>query len=105
MFQQVGISGALGRRVTFGDVDGDHFPDFIAIQTGVTPGLQHLYLNRPNPDGGRMFVETTQESGILQSENPDAGEQVALMVAFADVDNDGDLDLFEGSYSQAPSGV
>lgn len=102
----VGLTGHLGRRVTFGDVDGDGYPDFISIETGVSPGLQHLFMNRPSPDGGgRVFVETTQASGILQSELSDGGEQVALMATFADVDNDGDLDLFLGSYSQDPSGA
>ena len=102
----VGLTGHLGRRVTFGDVDGNHYPDFISIETGVTPGLQHLFMNRPNPDGGpREFVETTGESGILHSRSEDGGVQVALMVAFADVDNDGDLDLFQGSYSQQPTGA
>src|SRR4051812_33732150 len=41
------LTGALGRRVDFGDVNGDGYPDVLAIETGVTPGLQHLYLNQP----------------------------------------------------------
>ncbi|MEO6573693.1 MAG: FG-GAP-like repeat-containing protein, partial [Polyangiaceae bacterium] len=104
VFAEVGLSGVLGRRVTFGDVDGDGFPDFVAIETGVTRGLQHLYMNRPGTDGRRTFVDATAESGITT--NRDGGDgQTALMVTFGDVDGDGDLDLFSGSYSQAPSGA
>ena len=101
---QVGLDGQLGRRVTFGDVDGDGYPDFVAVQTGVTPGLQHLYLNRPAPGGaGRVFVDATTSSGIAVN-RAGTGKQTALMVAFGDVNGDGALDLFSGSYSQQPSG-
>ncbi len=104
VFDAVGLAGALGRRVTFGDLDGDGYPDFIAIETGVTRGLQHLYMNRSKPGGGREFVETTAESGITKNRQATDG-QTALMVAFGDVDGDGDLDIFSGSYSQKPSGT
>lgn len=96
------LSGALGRRVTFADVDGDRYPDLFAIRTGVTPGLQHLYLNTAGPDG-RAFVEATESSGIAKK--ADGTPNTALMVTLGDVDADGDLDLFSGSYSQAPSGA
>ncbi len=104
MFANVGLTGVLGRRVTFGDLDGDGYPDFVAVQTGVTKNLQHLYMNRPNPSGGRMFVDTTAESGITKNRDGSDG-QTALMVAFGDVDGDGDLDMFSGSYSQQPTGT
>jgi hypothetical protein len=96
----LGLDAARGRRVTLGDVDGDGRPDLIAVESGVTPGLQHLYRNELGPDGKPRFVEITDASGILASRVPGT-KQTALMVAFADVDNDGDLDLFQGSYSSA----
>src|SRR5215472_15568587 len=40
MYANVGLNGVLGRRVTFGDLDGDGYPDFVAVQTGVTRNLQ-----------------------------------------------------------------
>lgn len=100
----LGLESARGRRVTFGDVNGDGYPDLVAIETGVTPGLQHLWLAAPQPDGTVRFVDGTEASGILASRTAGT-RQTALMVAFADVDNDGDLDLFQGSYSQASSGA
>jgi hypothetical protein len=98
----LGMDAARGRRVTFGDVNGDGLPDFIAIETGVEPALQHLWINTPQPDGSTIFVDSTAASGILTSRTAGV-QQTALMVTFADVDNDGDLDLFQGSYSQASS--
>ncbi len=103
-YAKLGLDAARGRRVTFGDVNGDGRPDFISVETGVTPGLQHLWINTLAPDGSTTFVDSTAASGILTSRTPGV-KQTALMVAFADVDNDGDLDLFQGSYSQASSGA
>lgn len=97
---ELGLTGKYGRRVAWGDVNGDRYPDFIAIESGTRPGLQHLYVNR----AGERFDETTAESGITANRaGTDAG-QTALMATFGDVDADGDLDLFSGSYSQEPSG-
>jgi enediyne biosynthesis protein E4 len=103
-YAALGLEAARGRRVTFADVNGDGRPDFIAIETGVAPGLQHLWINTLGADGKTTFVETTAASGILTSRTPGV-QQTALMVTFADVDNDGDLDLFQGSYSQASTGT
>jgi hypothetical protein len=102
VFNEAQLSGQLGRRVTFADVNGDRFPDFAAVQTGVTPGLQHLYLNTAGA-GRRVFTDATDSSGIAIG--PSGMAWTALMVTFGDVDGDGDLDLFSGSYSQAPSGA
>lgn len=102
VFAWAQLNGKLGRRVTFGDVDGDRYPDFFAVETGVTPGLQRLYLNTADGDR-RVFVDATLASGIQQA--PGGAKQTALMVTLGDVDGDGDLDLFSGSYSQAPTGT
>src|SRR5437763_273048 len=57
------------------------------------------------PTGARPPTQARPStSGILANRAGGTG-QTALMVAFADVDGDGDLDLFEGSYSQQPSGT
>ncbi|MBL8956920.1 MAG: VCBS repeat-containing protein, partial [Myxococcaceae bacterium] len=98
---EVGLEGKLARRVAWGDVNGDGYPDFIGIETGVRRGLQHLYLNR----GGVRFEEVTEASGLTANRAGTAEGQTALMVVFGDVDGDGDLDVFSGSYSQEPSGA
>jgi hypothetical protein len=102
VFIDTQLSGKLSRRVTFADVNGDRFPDFASVETGVTPGLQHLFVNTAGADR-RIFVDATDSSGIAVG--PAGAPWTALMVTFGDVDGDGDLDLFSGSYSQAPSGT
>src|SRR4051812_8207867 len=47
-----GLGGVFGRRVAFGDVNGDGYPDFITVQSGVTPGLQSLHVYDP---AARMY--------------------------------------------------
>jgi len=70
-----------GSGVCAADVDGDSLPDlYFTTQLG----SNQLWKNRGN---GR-FENTTQAAGL---EMPDA---IAVGCAFADIDNDGDADLF-----------
>ena len=81
----------------FGDLNGDGFQDFY-LGTGepkfmnLMPNL--MFLNR----SGKKFVDVTRASGFGHLQKGHA-------VAFADFDNDGDLDLFEqmgGGYPGDP---
>ncbi len=80
-----GLAGPDGRGiaatgVAAGDVDGDGFPDLFITDAF---GPARLFRNR----GDGTFEEVTEQSGISVVGN-------ARSAAFADVDGDGDLDLF-----------
>ena len=74
-----------GMGVATGDYDGDGFVD--AFVTAV--GENRLFRNV----GGERFIDVTAETGV--SGSPDAWSTSA---AFADIDADGDLDLFVCNY-------
>ena len=70
-----------GGGVAVGDVNGDDLPD---LYFGANQGPDALYVN----EGGMRFRENTQAAGL--STRPDWTSGVSL----ADVDGDGDLDLY-----------
>ncbi len=75
------ILGSIGTGVAIGDIDGDGFPDFFIVSKDEE---SKFYRNL----GGMEFQDITEESGFVDSSDPGGG------CAFADVDNDGDLDLY-----------
>lgn len=110
----------VGNRILSADLDNDGYPDLIVNAIG-TPeretipsfwdggfhnlpdgGFQRLVsvlMNRPNPAGGRMFVDTTQESLLFQTADTSPTQyRNSESAAVADVNNDGNLDVFTGAY-------
>ena len=95
----------LGNRLVAVDLDGDFYPELIVHKGGShnrdDPGNgtfeRRILANRPGT-GGRTFEDITVESnyGIIPG-TTDLGRAAHLAV-FADVDNDGDLDAFSGTF-------
>ncbi|RYE83369.1 MAG: VCBS repeat-containing protein, partial [Myxococcales bacterium] len=102
-----------GNRLMTADLDGDGYPDLLVHRIGTTARTvvataqadsakwsMRILMNRPGPDGGRTFVDATVDSGygVLPGATTSGPElRVAHLAAAADVDNDGDLDLFSGT--------
>ncbi|MBE2212237.1 MAG: CRTAC1 family protein, partial [Opitutaceae bacterium] len=80
--------GAIGNGVAIGDVDDDGLPDvFISTKTGPN----HLFRNL----GHFRFEDTTAAAGVAgPSATEGGGNAWKQGAAFADIDNDGDLDLY-----------
>lgn len=95
---EVGLADVEALRVSSADLDGDGFPDLIVHgmpnkRDSVAAPMKRVFLNK----GGR-YQEITKESGLLDSrDGPNTG-RLSHFTVFADVDNDGDLDLFDGTY-------
>ncbi len=111
--------GMTGNRIMSADLDSDGYPDVIveALASNeretvpvVDDGGYHLadggkwtrlvtvLMNRPRPDGGRCFVDATQATGLFAVPgSPDQYRSAQIAVA-GDVDNNGTVDLFSGTY-------
>ncbi|MES1168327.1 MAG: VCBS repeat-containing protein, partial [Oleiharenicola lentus] len=74
--------GAIGTGVAIGDYDGDGRPDIFLVSK---TGPNHLYRNL----GGFKFEDISEKAGVAGPPGP--WKQGA---AFADVNNDGRLDLY-----------
>ncbi len=104
-----GLVGVAGGRVMSGDLNGDGYADLLVHS--FTPnvretlgGAKLTYLLMNEADGDkRAFVDRTYESGFAVPADGSTTELKASHLAvLADVDNDGDLDIFSGTYSDVP---
>lgn len=104
-----GLAGVNGTILTAGDLNGDGYPELIAHlnvvgQRELEGQAGHHYQvlwNEPHPSGkGRTFADRTVESGYGNTYDQAPGElRAAQMALFGDLDNDGDTDIFSGTYN------
>jgi len=108
-----GLEGVTATRFSAADLNGDGYPDLIAAEGNAfdrddfDAGTRYhwLLMNEDDGAGGRMFVDRTVESGLfaIRDESPEAGGRPGQINVFADVDNDGDLDVFSGHFNNEAS--
>ena len=90
VFEDVTVGSGLdvafyGMGVAIADYDNDGLPDVYCTAVG----SNRIYRNL----GGGKFTDTTGAAGVAGDEN-----EWSTSAAFADIDNDGDLDLFVCNY-------
>ncbi len=94
----MGLDGVEGVRLSVIDYDSDGWVDLLVRRGGAlldTPDARSMWLLRN--DAGKGFVDVTAESGITKTRQGLDEGRPGEVVAFADVDNDGDLDVFTGT--------
>jgi hypothetical protein len=101
------LATVRGNRLTAADLDADGYPDLVvhAISSnarGQLDGGARLamqLMNRRSRDGRRHFVDETARGGLFAVRGGSDSElRAAHFAVFGDVDNDGDLDAFSGTY-------
>ncbi len=103
----VGLAGKPGFRLSIADVNGDGYPDIYLHRmqddtSGDVLNKQYLFLNLQCEGSGdprcRTFVDVTAASGIRANRQGTGVGRHQDAAIFADVDNDGDLDMFSAVY-------
>lgn len=98
-----GLDGVQGVRLSVTDVDGDGWADLevrrgsVGVEDFSSPEGRHTWLLRNTGEG--RFEDITESSGFLARRNG-AGGRPLTIVAWGDVDGDGDLDAYTGLDTQ-----
>jgi enediyne biosynthesis protein E4 len=96
-----------GNRLTVADLDQDGYPDLVvhAVTSNLRQSLDGgrrlvgQLMNRPAEDGPyRVFVDETGNGLFQVLGGSDTQYRSAQLAVFGDVDNDGDLDAYSGTY-------
>lgn len=91
----VGLAGIPATSVVAADFDGDGWSDLVTTSGSAARTANRtrfLFLNRPNPAGGRMFVDATMSSGLLATRDA-AGNRGWNITNAGDLDDNGTVDL------------
>lgn len=96
----------VGNRLAWMDIDGDGFPElFVHSVASLRDELEadppvrrkRVLKNVADPQGGRRFADHTDASGYTTTRDASELGRAAGFAIFADVNNDGHLDVFSGT--------
>ena len=104
----LGALNVVGNRISVADLDSDGYPDLIvhAVSSNARQSLDGgkrlvwQLMNRQASDGAyRVFVDETGNGLFDVVGGSQTQYRSAQLAVFGDVDNDGDLDAFSGTYT------
>lgn len=84
--------------VVSADFDADGWPDLLAFRGDSHRGLvdgarvRFLLMNRPGPDGGRIFEDVPDQAGLLATRDGE-GDRGASIALLGDLDGNGAVDV------------
>ena len=88
------LKGMMGHCAAWGDVNGDGFPDlFFGTFTDRPDSVYNKRGNQGGPDTDKLFISRGDGTFIEKTDSPVRVKGRCSGAAFADFDNDGDLDL------------
>jgi hypothetical protein len=100
-----GLTGVEGQRLSAIDLDLDGDADLVIRRTGAAPNdtskplverTAWILENVTEPGDEIAFRDVSESSGFFTTRNGGAVGRMGDVMAFADVDNDGDLDAYSG---------
>ncbi len=87
------------------DINNDHYPDIITVEGAWSATAEdnlRVYMNVQDTasadPSARMFVDVTSASGVNAKPGSSGPSRGTLIVAMADVNNDGHVDMVRGNY-------
>jgi len=101
----VGLSNIKAAHIYVADINNDNYPDLILLngdkynKSPITV-LLNVYDTAAGTPGKRLFTDITAASNINQSAYKDSTGRRTHLLALADVNNDGNIDIVTGLYYQ-----
>ena len=98
--RQIAKADWPGEAADFDLIDFDHDGTLTQDEYSLAVKMNNLslWLSVPADGGGRKFVNVTGPSGIRRNHEGTARGRETNVTVAGDIDNDGDIDLFSGSY-------
>lgn len=103
--QKVNLGSETAGGMYISDINNDDYPDIITLRKGWhqnAPNMLHTYVNlqdtASNDPKDRMFVDITDSANMNGMPNPNDTSEGVIAVAFADINNDGNVDMVRGNF-------
>jgi hypothetical protein len=100
---QVGLNDVKTFYLMVCDVNNDDYPDLMVVRSGdiYSKDAMRIYINVQDTNSldplDRIFLDVTPISGINANVNPDSVGHRVINAVFADVNNDGNVDMITGN--------